>query len=95
MCVCVCVCVCVTVGLVCDLRSYNDEGIWKWNTHDSDWIYQGGADPSTKMSYTFNQWGPDGDNLDDSIHRFSNRGGLTAGGNPVCRAARVHACPHA
>ena len=95
MCVCVCVCVCVTVGLVCDRRSYNDEGIWKWNTHDSDWFYQGGADPSTKMSYTFNQWGPDGDNLDDSTHLFSNRCGLTAAGTPVCRAARVHACPHA
>ena len=39
----------VTVGLVCDLRSYNDEGIWKWNTHDSDWIYQGGACPPSTL----------------------------------------------
>ena len=22
------------------LSSYNDEGIWNWNTHDGDWIYQ-------------------------------------------------------
>jgi len=20
--------------------SYNDEGIWNWNVHDGDWIYQ-------------------------------------------------------
>jgi hypothetical protein len=44
-------------------HSYNDTGIWNWNVHDGDWIYQGGPDSTTvKNSPYFNQWS----DLDDS-----------------------------
>ncbi len=47
--------------------SYNNEGIWNWTGHDGDWIYQGGPNSSAvKNNVTFNQWGPEGDALDDS-----------------------------
>jgi len=43
--------------------SYNDEGIWNWNQHGSDWIYQGGPDSSaTKNMPYYNQW----EDFDDS-----------------------------
>ena len=43
--------------------SYNQVGQWNWNTHGSDWIYQGGPDSSEvkNMPY-FNQW----EDMDDS-----------------------------
>mmetsp|Transcript_78872 Transcript_78872/g.115503 ORF Transcript_78872/g.115503 Transcript_78872/m.115503 type:complete len:102 (-) Transcript_78872:297-602(-) len=43
--------------------SYNDEGIWAWNQHGSDWIYQGGPDSSdVKHDPQYNQW----EDFDDS-----------------------------
>jgi hypothetical protein len=43
--------------------SYNQVGQWNWNTHGSDWIYQGGPDSSAvKNSPYFNQW----EDMDDS-----------------------------
>ena len=44
-------------------HSYNDQGIWNWNVHDGDWIYQGGPDSTTvKNAPYFNEWS----DLDDS-----------------------------
>ena len=41
--------------------SYNDEGIWNWNQHGSDWIYQGGPDSSAtkNMPWEFRGAGHD------------------------------------
>ena len=48
-------------------HSYNNENIWTWNGHGGDWIYQGGPDSSAVLHAPyFNQWGPEGDALDDS-----------------------------
>ena len=59
--------------------SYNDEGVWAWNPHGTDWIYQGGPDPMmqvdngkgemipAKKSYNFNQW----DELDSNTHTWA------------------------
>ena len=42
---------------------YNQAGLWGWNVHDGDWIYQGGPDSTEvkNMPY-YNQW----EDLDDS-----------------------------
>lgn len=43
--------------------SYNAVGKWNWNTHGSDWIYQGGPDSTdVKGDPYFNQW----EDFDDS-----------------------------
>ena len=59
--------------------SYNDEGVWAWSPHGTDWIYQGGPDPMmqvdngkgemipAKKSYNFNQW----DELDSNTHTWA------------------------
>ena len=63
----------------CEPGSYNDEGVWAWSPHGTDWIYQGGPDPMmqvdngkgemipAKKSYNFNQW----DELDSSTHTWA------------------------
>merc|ERR1712205_205004 len=36
---------------------YNVSGVWAFNDHDGDWIYQGGPDSSAvKKEPYFNQW---------------------------------------
>ena len=44
-------------------NSYNDQGIWNWNTHDGDWIYPGGDDyTAVKHNMMYNSL----NDLDDS-----------------------------
>ena len=44
-------------------HSYNDSGIWNWNTHDGDWIYPGGDDyTAVKHNMMYNSI----NDLDDS-----------------------------
>jgi hypothetical protein len=61
-------CPCISTTFLYDTHlvstySYNDSGIWNWNTHDGDWIYPGGDDyTAVKHNMMYNSL----NDLDDS-----------------------------
>jgi len=50
----------MTLVILCSANT----DLWTWNTHGTDWIYQGGPDSTAvKNDPTYNEWGTLGSSI--------------------------------